>query len=131
MIRTKRIAICLATDEHDNILMGRRNDNDKWTNPAGKLKVKEDPHFGAKREFLEETGVEADSIKLIGAHWDKDQNLLLYLFKITIKPDQQFDFSKDPDKEFKELKYVNPNDVVTELHVPLEHNIALKYWMNN
>ena len=131
MIRNKRIVICLVTDERDNILMGRRNDNDRWTNPSGKLKVGEDPYFGAEREFLEETGVEVDSIKLIGAHWDKDRNLLLYLFKITVKPDQKFDFSKDPDKEFKELKYVNPNDIVEDLHVPLERNIALQYWIKN
>ena len=111
--------------------MGRRNDNQKITVPAGHIMSKEDPHAGAIRELKEETGLDAQDIKLVGSHWDKDKNLILYLFKICVDPAQPVDVSGDPDKECNHWSYQNPNDVVEELHVPLEHNIALKYWINN
>ena len=111
--------------------MGLRNDNGKWTNPAGGIGKKEDPFHAAARELKEETGLDVVEMKLAGAHWDKERNIILYLFKIEVNPAQPMDWSKDPDKEFKELKFVNPNEIVEELHVPLEHNIALKYWLNS
>lgn len=129
--KSKRVAICLITDDHDNILMGCRNDNGKWTVPAGRLEVSEDPFEGAIRELKEETGLDIKDIKLIGSHWDKEQNILLYLFKIIVDPNQKIDVSQDPDKECNDWIYVNPNDVVEELHVPIERNIALQYWMKN
>lgn len=111
--------------------MGRRRDNGKWTNPAGKINKKEDPFEAAARELKEETGLDCKEIKLVGAHWDKDRNLILYLFKITVDPMQEIDVTGDPDKECPSWHYVNPNDVVETLHIPLENNIALKHWMDN
>ena len=131
MKRSRRVAINLIVDAQDNILMGRRSDNQKVTVPAGHIMSKEDPHRGAIRELKEETGLDAVDVKLVGSHWDKDKNLILYLFKVTVEPQQLIDSSGDPDKECKTWSYQNPNDVVEELHVPLEHNIALKYWMDN
>ncbi len=129
--RSRRVAINLIVDDQDNILMGRRNDNQKITVPAGHIYSKEDPHVGAKRELKEETGLDAQDIKLVSSKWDKDRNLILYLFKVTVDPAQAIDVSDDPDDECNHWSYQNPNDVVEELHVPLEHNLALKYWMDN
>ena len=131
MKRSRRVAINLIVDGQDNILMGRRSDNQKITVPAGHIMSKEDPHRGAIRELKEETGLDAKDIKLVGSHWDKDRNLILYLFKVTVDPEQAIDVSGDPDKECETWSYQNPNDVVEELHVPIEHNIALKYWIND
>jgi 8-oxo-dGTP pyrophosphatase MutT (NUDIX family) len=127
--RAKRVAICLITDAHDNILMGCRNDNKKWTMPAGKINKNEDPYEGAIRELKEETGLDVEDIKLVGSFWDKDRNLLLYLFKVEPDPKQMLDASKDPDQEVESWHFMNPNDVAEELHVPIESNIALHYWM--
>ena len=129
--KSKRVAICLITDHKDNILMGRRNDNQKITVPAGHIMTQEDPHTGAMRELKEETGLDTQDIQLIGSHWDKEKNLILYLFKVTVNPEQQIDVSGDPDKECDNWNYMDPNDVVEELHVPLQNNIALQYWMKN
>lgn len=128
--KTRRVVIALAVDEYDNVLMGKRCDNKKYAQPAGKLYMKEDPYQGMKREFLEETGVDIEEIKLIGSEWDKDRNLILYLFKV-VPVSQEFDVSKDPDGEFESLHYIDPNNIVEELHVPIEQNIALRYWMQN
>ena len=61
----------------------------------------------------------------------KSDGLILYLFKVTIDPNQEVDTSKDPDMECDTWIYQDPNDVKENLHVPLEKNIALKYWANN
>lgn len=131
MSKSRRVAICLLVDHNDDILMGVRNDNKKWTTPSGHINVNEDPYEGAIRELKEETGLDAEDIKLVASHWDKDRNLILYLFKITPKAGQETDSSNDPDKEVDSWHYMNPNYVVSDLHVPVQHNIALKYWANN
>ena len=129
--KSKRVVINLITDHKDDILMGCRNDNKCWTMPAGHLDHGEDPYEGAIRELKEETGLDVEDIKLVGSHWDKENNILLYLFKVVPDPKQMIDASGDPDKECDDWHFMNPNDVVEALHVPLEQNIALKYWMNN
>jgi len=131
MHKSRRVCIALITNDSDNILMGRRNDNGKWTNVGGHAEIKEDPYQSMIREVKEETGLDTQDIKLIGSRWDKDKNLILYLFKVVVDPMQEMDTSKDPDKEVDSWHYMNPNDIVDELHVPLEDNIALKYWMQN
>ena len=97
--RSRRIAICLITNHAEDVLMGCRNDNKKWTVPGGHLEPGEDPYEGAIRELKEETGLDVEDIKLVGSHWDKDKNLLLYLFKIEPDPKQMIDTSDDPDEE--------------------------------
>lgn len=131
MSDSRRVAICLITDYRDDILMGVRNDNKKFTVPGGHLEDGEDPYEGAIRELKEETGLDVEDIKLVASHWDKEKNLLLYLFQVTPDPKQMIDASKDPDKEVESWHFMNPNDVVEQLHVPLQHNIALKYWIYN
>jgi 8-oxo-dGTP pyrophosphatase MutT (NUDIX family) len=129
--RSKRIAICLICDYKDDILMGCRNDNKTWTVPGGHIEVNEDPYEGAIRELKEETGLDVEDIKLVGSHWDREKGLLLYLFKVEPDPKQMIDVSDDPDEECDSWHFMDPNDVKDNLHVPIERNIALKYWMKN
>lgn len=129
--RSKRIAVCLIEDAHCNILMGIRNDNGKWTTPGGHLEAGEDPYEGALRELEEETGLDAEHIQLVKVEYVKEKNMMLYLFKVTPNPRQMPDPSGDPDKEVEFWAYMDPNDTLGNLHVPPEHNIALKYWMKN
>lgn len=131
MKKTKRIAICLITDANDNILMGKRKDNGLWTCPAGGAYSKEDIHLAAKRELLEETGLDAVELKLVKVEYVVKKSIMLYLFKITVDVAQVFDITKDPDLEFAELKYVDPNEVIDSLTVPVGENIAIQYWINN
>lgn len=126
---SNRVAAILITDENDNVLMGKRNDNDKWANPGGHLKVGEQYYEGAIRELKEETGLDAKKVKLI--NMTKCGPMLVYLFKITVCPKQEIDTSKDPDKECPDWTYEDPNDIKDELHVPLEDNVVIKYWIEN
>lgn len=128
---SNRIAISLITDMFDNVLMGFREKEQLFCCPAGHIHEGEDSYEGMQRELFEETGLDCVDIKLVKVEYNKDKKLMLYLFKITVDPTQAIDFSKDPDKEFSKVEYVDPNNVVEKLHVPVEDNIALQYWINN
>lgn len=126
---SNRIAICLITDKSDNMLMGLRKEG--WCNPAGKIHEDEDPYVGAQRELKEETGLDAESIELVKVEFNKEKSMMFYLFKIEVDKNQEIDFSKDPDSEFTAVEYKDPNEIKDSLHIPVEDNIALKYWISH
>ncbi len=55
-------------DEGGRILLIRRADNGQWAMPGGAIEVGETPAEGVVREALEETGVEAEALALVGIH---------------------------------------------------------------
>lgn len=126
---SKRIAIGLLINSEDKMLMGKRNDTDKWTVPAGNIEKGECPFVGMARELKEETGLDAKNIKMVKAGFEDD--MLLYLFKVEVDPNQEVDTSCDPDNECDDFTYEDPFDHIEELHVPAEKNWALKYWAEN
>jgi 8-oxo-dGTP pyrophosphatase MutT (NUDIX family) len=116
--KTKRVAIGLLVDGNDRVLMGKRNDTDKFTVPAGHIE-----------ELKEETGLDAKEVKLVQA--GMQDGILLYLFKVKVCCDQKIDASNDPDNECDDWTYEDPFDHIEELHIPAEKNIAIKFWANN
>lgn len=127
--KTKRVAVCLIRDWKDDVLMGKRNDNSKFTQPGGHLDKGECPYQGAIRELKEETGLDATDIKLVKVI--KNGSVLVYGFEVKVDLDQEVDCTQDPDNECDSWDYLDPNDVCEELHVPVERNVLLKYWMDN
>jgi len=127
--KSKRVAVAYITDSQDNILMGKRNDNGLWSQPGGHIEVGECPYMGMARELKEEAGLDALDMKIVACKMVG--NMLIYLFKCKVDPNQKIDTSNDPDKEFDNLEYIDPNDVREELHVPIERNVTLHYWINS
>jgi 8-oxo-dGTP pyrophosphatase MutT (NUDIX family) len=127
--KSKRVAIGIVVNDQDKMLMGKRNDTDKWTVPAGHIEKGECPFMGMARELKEESGLDAKNIELIRAGMKGD--LLLYLFKIEVDYDQECDTSGDPDEECDAFTYEDPFDHIEELHVQASENWALKHWANN
>ena len=123
-----RAAICFIVNEEDKILMGRRNDNDRFTVPAGGADKGECPFVCAARELKEETGLDALGIDLIRCGVN-EQGVMLYLFKITVCPKQTIDTSGDPDKECDIFEYTDPFDVIDILHVEAKDNWVLQHWV--
>jgi len=111
--------------------MGKRNDSKKWCAPAGRAEGKEDIHLAAVRELKEETGLDAVEIKLVHVEYNPKKRIMLYLFKIIVDSNQKIDMSGDPDEEFSEIEYIDPNDVIDQLSVPADDNVAIKYWINH
>lgn len=92
----KRVSL-IAAFRDGLLLLGRRNDNGKWTVAGGTLEDGESPEEGARRELLEETGLTPDGeLTLV------DERTLgettLYTFECTVS-DGVPDGSNDPDKE--------------------------------
>ena len=127
--KSPRVAIGLITNCNDEVLMGKRNDTEKWTVPGGHIEKGECPFVAMARELKEETGLDAKSMKLVKAGFE--DNILLYLFKVEVDPDQEVDTSGDPDNECDDFTYEDPFDHMDELHVEAAKNWAIKYWANN
>lgn len=128
---SNRIAIALVVDNFNNVLMGQRADNKLFTVPCGHIHIGECPFSGVIRELKEETDLDAETIKLVKVEFNKKKNLLLYLFEVQVDLDQKIEVKNDPDHEFIEAAFVDPNMVKDELTVPLKDNLAVKYWAYN
>lgn len=124
---SNRVCVALIVDDEDNILMGKRKDSGLWGTPGGHCHVGEDTFAGLVREVKEETGYDIKEAKL--CRMCKNGPKLIYLYKVEIEGEQ--DVSGDPDNEVDRWMFIDPNNVKDELHVPLERNLALKYWAEN
>ena len=131
MSKPKRVAIALIKDHRDNILFGLRSDSGKFTNPGGHVEDGEDAYCGCVREVKEETGLDVVDIKLAKVSWVTKKKLMVYVFDVKVDPNQEIDPSEDPDKECSIWAYIDPNDIIDQLHVPAEDNILLQYWANS
>jgi len=123
---SNRVAVCYIENDKGQLLMGKRNDSKKWTNPGGHIEKGEDPYSGAIREMKEETGLDVSDIELKGVKWIPKLKLLLYLFVIKCEH-YKCDASNDPDEECDDWEFKDIMDIVDELDVPLDRNIVVRY----
>lgn len=128
---SNRVAICLITNDKDEVLLGLRQEEGTWTIPGGHIHKKECPYSGCQRELKEETGLDPKDIQLVKVEYVREKDKMIYLFKVQIDSNQAIDVSGDPDEEFSFVGFKDPNDVREQLHIPIEENIALKYWINS
>lgn len=63
-------ASVVLCDDHDRVLLQRRTDFDFWGLPGGVLELGEDLQSCARRELLEETGLTAAELSLVGVYTD-------------------------------------------------------------
>ena len=131
----KHVAI-VAIIRHGKLLMGRRKDNGKWTNPGGHLNPKEHPLEGAIREVQEETGMQLTPNLLhpIATAIKEDKGLTIHAFKVDLDMagKQPSTVKIDPDEECHRWHWIsiksgmNP-DIWNNLHVPYSDNIILQH----
>ncbi len=73
-VGTRKIFLPFASvvlrDRQGRILLQRRTDFDLWGLPGGVLELNEDWDSCARRELLEETGLEAGALRLVGVYTD-------------------------------------------------------------
>ena len=60
----------IVADEHHGLLLHRRSDNELWSIPGGRIEVGESVREAAVREVREETGIEAEPVRLVGVYSD-------------------------------------------------------------
>ncbi|MBI2332179.1 MAG: NUDIX domain-containing protein, partial [Chloroflexi bacterium] len=62
----------LVLDSNHRLLMMRRSDSDNWGVPGGAMELGESTEQTARRELLEETGLEVDELSLFGVFSGKE-----------------------------------------------------------
>jgi ADP-ribose pyrophosphatase YjhB (NUDIX family) len=63
-------ASAIVVDEAGRILLHRRQDNDRWALPGGKMELGESLAGCAVREVKEETGLDVEVIGIVGTYTD-------------------------------------------------------------
>ena len=76
---TLRLGVGVVIRDHRNrILLERRSDCGWWGLPGGSLEVGETITQTAMREVKEETGLEVDSIRLVGVYSNPEERIVTY-----------------------------------------------------
>ncbi len=123
---SKSVAIAIISDGKDKFLMGKRNDNGKWSCPGGHIEDNETALQGLCREVKEETGLEVVKADLIKIYFE--DKITGYVFKCEVKG--TIDPSNDPDKESDLWEYKDVWLTKDQLSVKWKDNWLAKYWAN-
>lgn len=119
---TNEVALIQVTNGTGCLLLGKRNDNGKWTLPGGHLNQGESPEEGARRELYEETGLTAESLSFLRTvEPTKPGAPRLHCFTAFATGNAHNDH--DPDEECDEWEWVDvrggmPPEIYDKLHGP-------------
>ena len=129
---SKKEVASIAVISGDRLLMGKRNDNGRFTLPGGHLNPGEKPLAGAARELLEETGIKVDPKDL--DHLGSEEvttftgkQMVIHSYACYGHFDTNTEL--DPDNECQNWVYVDisnglPHNIARNLHSP--KNTTLK-----
>lgn len=114
------------------MLMGKRQDNGRWTHPGGHLEPDESPEAGAIREVKEEAGVEISPEDLVHLRSEKvtthtGKKYLIHAYKAELKKMPTTSMKEDPDNEVHRWHWVSmplKKEIEENLHSP--KNILLR-----
>jgi ADP-ribose pyrophosphatase YjhB (NUDIX family) len=70
-------ASAIVADHEHRILLIRRSDNELWSVPGGRMEIGESISDAASREVLEETGIRARPIRVVGIY-SSPKNVVAY-----------------------------------------------------
>jgi 8-oxo-dGTP pyrophosphatase MutT (NUDIX family) len=121
----KRYAVAIILGPEGRMLMGMRNDNLLWTNPAGQIEDGETPEEGLRREVKEETGLDVRESHMVDSFMT-GSFAMIYVFLVLAEG--KIDPTQDPDKECDAWTWECPFDRIAELHVPPSRNKALHWY---
>jgi 8-oxo-dGTP pyrophosphatase MutT (NUDIX family)/GNAT superfamily N-acetyltransferase len=114
------VVLITAYDGQGRLLIGKRNDNERYTLPGGHIEPGESPEVAALRELYEETGLHATSLSFL-KDYTTAAGVRLHCFSafVTGRPHGNL----DPDQEVEEWEFVDveeglPPKVFNNLHGP-------------
>lgn len=116
------------------LLMGKRNDNGRWTLPGGHFDDGEDMHDAVAREMKEEAGIEASdgTLEHLGCEnvttFTGKKNTI-HAFKLHVTDKVRPSSKNDPDEEVGKWEWIEtkdglPAEIAVNLHSP--KNVVLQ-----
>lgn len=96
----------IVVDDHDRVLVIRRQDTGAWQAPGGVLELDESFEQGVRREVAEETGVEVDVERLSGVYKNLSRGIVALVFRC--KPRSQALTATD---EASEIRWMTRDEV--------------------
>ncbi len=120
-------------NEHGQILLQRRADKEQWGFPGGAMELGESAEETAKREIMEETGLEVEILQLIGVYTkifdvypNSDQcQSILFFFKVKVLGGElKFDGEETLELRFFDLDKVPK--LVNQQHEELLKDVRCK-----
>lgn len=119
---------CVGVVYDGKMLMGKRRDNGKWTNPGGHLDPGEKPVDGAVRELYEEAGIKVDPSDLKHLISEdvitpKGEKYKIHAYKLDLGKKPPTSMKEDPDAEVHRWQWIKydggmSKDVLENLHSP-------------
>ncbi len=100
----------VVTDDEGRVLVIQRRDNGKWQIPGGILELDESPQAGARREVLEETGVQIDPYRLTGVYKNNAVGVVALVFRGVVIGGQA-----GPTEESAAVEWWEPARVEAEM----------------
>lgn len=108
-------AFGIVFDENNRILLVHRTDCNLWNLPGGRLESGEAPWEGVIREIKEETGFEAEVIRIAGVSSKPDKDNIVFTFLCKIISGQAT-LSRESDKiEYFEIDKIPQNTVIKQV----------------
>jgi len=105
--RGDQVATCAVFNSKKEMLWGKRRDSGKYTTPGGHMLPTESPSEGAKRELMEEAGIEVEHLDYIGVVEVGD--IFVHVVKVD-GCDQTPNSSNDPDNEVETWEWIPLED---------------------
>jgi mutator protein MutT len=108
------------------ILLQRRADNGMWGYPGGYMEIGETPEESAKREFKEETGLEAGEINLYGVFAGEERHHIypngheVYITDIVFICREFYETGDTHDDEVIEIKWFPFENLPDNLHLTVK-----------
>lgn len=132
----------IAIIDGDRLLMGKRNDNQRWTLPGGHLNTGETPCEGAARELTEETGIAVKPTDLVHLGTEEvttftGKRMIVHSFAYF--GHHETNTERDPNEEVQTWRWVDckhglPKEIGNNLHSPKNVTLrllGLQEWKND
>jgi phage-related protein (TIGR01555 family) len=129
---TRRAATIIVRDG-DRFLMGKTNEDGRYTLPGGVVEDGESMHQGGVRELAEETGLEAGRLKFLGSRLVESKQgdpTQVSIYEHNLADGAKPTSKKDPDKEVSKWEWFSSKEPLSdEVMGNLKHpnNVALQH----
>lgn len=121
------VIVTVGVMSQGRLLTGRRRDNGLWTSPGGHMDAGEMPLEAARREVLEESGIDLTMYQLtqVGAErivsHRTGKEFAVLVFVVDLPDVALTTIENDPDNEISVWKWVPISASTPELHPNMRH----------